>query len=94
MGKMLDIWRSYVRSGGRNRSSEFKEGLLAAIENMEGLGTGGYRMRRCPYAAGTASCDAWFAGVREGKKVWHLRQHIERRMALNDTVGSVGSVDN
>lgn len=91
LGTMLDIWRSSVRAGGGNRSSEFKQGMLAAIENMEGLGTVGYRMRRCPYGLGSASCDAWFAGVREGKKAWHLRQQIERRMARSDKVGSVGN---
>ncbi|WP_073616490.1 hypothetical protein [Desulfopila aestuarii] len=85
MGKAIDLFESVFASAsvGDKRSREFKEGVRASLENMEGLGKLGYRMRRCPYTAGTASFDAWFAGVREGKKMWYVRQAIDRRNGRN-----------
>lgn len=51
------------------RSAAYKAGVLALLK---------YRMREaencpCPYAAGTADCDAFFAGMEEG---WWYVKHF------------------
>jgi len=54
------------------RSTEYKEGVLAALE---------FRLvstdkPRCPYPPGTASADAWFSGTDEGNR--RGREYMER----------------
>lgn len=71
---------------GRKRSPEFKEGAVAALVNLENLNTRGYRMRRCPYIQGTASHDAWYAGVREGKRMWHVQKAKKRLRGAADSM--------
>lgn len=74
MGKAKDLFEAaFAPAKVRDmRSREYKEGVLAALENLENLDRIGYRMPRCPYQAGTAARDAWFAGVQEGKLLWRI----------------------
>ncbi|MFC5550748.1 hypothetical protein [Massilia aerilata] len=51
------------------RSAEYKEGVRAILV---------YRIKggltRCPYAMGTASADAYYAGTDEGHRIWRAHE--------------------
>jgi hypothetical protein len=44
------------------RSEEYKAGVLEALR----FRLGEVEMLKCPYRAGTAQADAWYAGIDEG----------------------------
>lgn len=46
------------------RSREYKSGVLAALQ----FRLGEVKKLRCPFDAGTAQADAWFAGTDEGHR--------------------------
>lgn len=49
--------------GRAPRSEAYKRGVLdCLLARVDGVS-----MARCPYAEGTAECDAYFAGVDEGR---------------------------
>lgn len=48
------------------RSDEYKAGCLAALRYRAGEADS----MTCPYPAGTARADAWYAGTDEGHAIW------------------------
>lgn len=60
--------RAFAPSTCRDpRSEPYKRGALHALQNLI-LDS---HTRACPYAAGTAEFDAYFAGSREGAALWY-----------------------
>ncbi len=68
-----EILRAAFAAPRDPRSPEYKDGVLAAL---------GYRLGesahvRCPYPAGTAQADAFFAGTDEGHRL--AREHLDQQ---------------
>lgn len=63
-----DVVKAAFAASRMPRSLEYQQGVHALLMHRA-LGRG----LRCAYAQGTARCDAWFAGVEEGKDMWRSR---------------------
>lgn len=59
------LMRNAFAPGRAPRSNEYKEGVRAVL-NQRFVG----KPLACPHKAGTASFDAFFAGVDEGRSIW------------------------
>lgn len=49
------------------KSPEYRFGVFEGLKANE---SGCKYIPRCPYIQGTASADAWFAGLSEGRYLW------------------------
>lgn len=71
MSKAERIMGAYNASG-EVRSEEYREGVFAALFNLEHLDSVAVTPQRCPYPNGSASRDAWLSGLNEGKRLWRV----------------------
>lgn len=56
------------------RSAEYKEGVRAALAYR----VNGARIH-CPYPAGSAQFDAFYAGIAEGHAIWRAHQEAQEK---------------
>ena len=60
--------------GREPRSAEYKAGVRALLDQRVGRGR-----LACPYPAGTAQADAFYAGADEGRVLWRAHEAAAQR---------------